>query len=97
MYYNIIDLEPVPCRIHGRVIQRHPELNEEDVLYAWRHFACTAIRFPREREIRIGFDSHGRGIEMAGSMTSEGWLIYHAVTPPTQRMLVEIEKARRRK
>ena len=40
--------------------------------------------------VSIGFDQHGRAIEMTGRKKPFGVLIFHANTPPTTRALKEL-------
>lgn len=54
-------------RIHQRVHERHPELDDGDVEAAWESYCFAAVRVPGEREMRTGYDLHGRYIEMSGS------------------------------
>lgn len=62
-----------------------------------RNPSCAAVRMPGEREMRTGYDLHGRYIEMVGVLLPDGtWLVYHAMTPPSKKTLREIENARRR-
>ena len=82
----------VDPRVHGR----HPELSDGDVRYAWEHFDVAATRVPGEREMRVGYDRRGRRIEMVGVLTTDGWLVYHAMTPPSKKTEREIERASRR-
>lgn len=83
-------------RVHPRISLRHPELSDEDVMTAWNYFEFAAVRIPGEVEMRIGYDLKGRRIEMAGRLLEDGWLIYHAMTPPSKKTEREIEKAMRR-
>lgn len=84
-------------RIHQRVHERHPEIDDGDVETAWENYRFAAVRIPREQEMRTGYDSHGRYIEMVGVLLADGaWLVYHAMTPPSKKTLKEIEAARRR-
>lgn len=82
--------------IHPRIALRHPELDGADIICAWMNFEVAATRTPGERELRIGRDPHGRELEMVGVLTIEGWLIYHAMTPPSKKTRKEVEKAMRR-
>jgi hypothetical protein len=83
-------------RVHPRVAQRHPELSDDDVTEAWEHFEAAAVRVPGEVEMRIGYDLRGRRIEMAGRLLEDGWLVYHAMTPPSKKTEREIAEAMRR-
>ena len=84
--------------VHPRVLERHPELSEEDVVTAWESSLdmCLRVDSPHFPEyVCIGYDSKGRRLEMVGAMTRDGWLIYHAMTPPSKKTIREIEQARR--
>lgn len=84
-------------RIHQRVHERHPELDDGDVEAAWERYCFAAVRIPGECEMRTGYDPQGRYIEMVGVLLADGaWLVYHAMTPPSKKTLREIENARRR-
>ena len=82
--------------VHPRVCARHPQLSERDVREAWHHAYYEAVRpespnFPEY--LWLGQDNRGRDIEMAGTMTEDGWLIYHANTPVSKRVRDEIARA----
>ena len=85
--------------IHPRVLERHPQLSEEDVRTAWQNAYYEALRpdspnFPEY--LWIGTDGNGREIEMVGVPTERGWLVYHANTPLSKRTRDEVDRARRR-
>lgn len=88
--------------VHPRVSERHPELAENDVRSAWIsawEFGRVALRqdspnFPEY--VCCGFDEEGREIEMVGTLTKDGWLVYHAMTPPSTKTHREIERVVRR-
>ena len=85
--------------VHPRITVRHPELSEEDVRRAWENAVESALRidspnFPEY--VRIGLDAKGRIIEMVGTQARDGWLVYHAMTPPSKKTMVEIKRAKRR-
>ena len=82
--------------IHSRVMRRHSNLRECEVAFAWEGYLCSAIRIPGEREVRLGFDQHGRLIEMVGVHTNDGWLVFHAMTPPSNKTIEEMQRAKRR-
>ena len=84
--------------IHPRIFRRHPQLNEEDIRTAWRNSYYEALRADSQNYpeyLWIGVDSKGRDVEMVGTLTDDGWLIYHANTPLSRRVRLEVEKARR--
>lgn len=83
-------------RIHQRVHERHPELDDSDVETAWENYRFAAVRIPGEQEMRTGYDPRGRYIEMVGVLLADGaWLVYHAMTPPSkkERLLMEFRLA----
>ena len=84
--------------IHPRIFLRHPQLNEEDIRTAWRNSYYEALRADSQNYpeyLWIGVDSKGRDVEMVGTLTDDGWLIYHANTPLSRIVRLEVEKARR--
>ena len=83
--------------VHPRIHERHPELTEKDVLDAWEGCIRSAVRFDVDEVVAIGSDSHGRLIEMFARCAADGCcVIYHAFTPPTRKMLVELGLSKRR-
>lgn len=72
-------------------------LQEDEIVYAWEHFARKQYRCPpREEEVAaIGFDQRGRQIQMVGKDFGEAILIYHALTPPTEKLCRELGLKRR--
>ena len=79
--------------VHPRVVKRHPELTEEDVLSAWNNAFTMAIRSTStgDRYVAAGADAHGRLIEMVAVKEADDFLIFHAMTPPSKRTLIELE------
>jgi hypothetical protein len=45
----------------------------------------------------IGRDAKGREVEMVGTLTEEGWLVYHANTPVSKRVRDKMRKNERRR
>ncbi|NMW66145.1 hypothetical protein HHJ78_11700 [Mobiluncus mulieris] len=45
----------------------------------------------------MGFDQREREMEIVGVLTENGWLVYHAMIPPSKKTRMEIERALRRK
>lgn len=86
--------------VHPRVMREHPQLTEEDVTHAWRNSYYEALRpdspnFPEY--VWVGRDAKGREVEMVGTMTVSGWLVYHANTPISKSILAEIRRNERRR
>jgi len=78
--------------VHLRVIERHPELSEKNVLDAWNN--CIHARRREDKDsneyIAIGSDQNGRLIEVVAKLDADAWLIYHAMTPPSKKTLKEL-------
>ena len=80
--------------VHPRVHERHPNLSDVDVRSAWDN--CIVCR-PRldvnpDMYVAIGLDGKNRLVEMVAIKSDEGnWLIYHALTPPSTRVLRELD------
>lgn len=86
--------------IHSRVCERHPQLSETDIKTAWNNSYYEALRpespnFPEY--LWIGRDTKGRDIEMVGTLTENGVLIYHANTPLSARTKREVKSNGRRR
>ena len=80
-------------QIHARIHERHPEISEDDVRCAWENQYRTTLRMvdSGERHVAVGLDTKGRDLEMvAVELESGDWLVYHAMTPPSQKTLAEL-------
>lgn len=81
------------ARMHGRVVARHPNLSEADVLSAWSNAIAIVRRETAEADfyVAVGFDANSRPIEMVAVKEDDGsMLIFHAMTPPTKKTLREL-------
>ncbi len=81
------------ARVHKRVVARHPELTEADILSAWRNAIALVRRETPEADfyVAVGFDANSRPIEMVAAKEDDGsLLIFHAMTPPTKKTLHEL-------
>ena len=82
-------------KVHSNAL-RHGLIATE-VRLAWENYLIGAVRVPGELEVRVGVDPAGRLVEMVGSLLPGGeWLVYHAMTPPTKKVLNEIDYLIRR-
>ncbi|WP_315583315.1 hypothetical protein [Actinomyces viscosus] len=88
--------DPSKILVHPRVTRKHPDLTERDVLAAWQHTIEFIHRADTDQWVAIGPAPDGRMVEMVAVHGSNGWLIYHAMTPPTRKTTSEIRAARRR-
>lgn len=84
--------------VHPRVHERHPDVDEDDVLAAWDNVLLSAPRDDGSGSwVSIGMDGRGRLLEMVSVHNDVGqWLVYHAMTPPTKKTMKELGATRRR-
>ena len=83
--------------VHERISQRHPELSERDVRRAWANVFLVQERdgggLPCATLVALGTDARGRLVEMVAVTLEDGaTMIYHAMTPPTKRVLRELRR-----
>ena len=81
-----------------RINKRHPDITQEDAIHAWRFCARSMPRIGKEPEehVGIGYDSHGRLLEVVAIRNKSGsWLIKHAQTPPQEKIKKELGFERR--
>ena len=77
--------------VDPRVTRLHPELSDNDVIFAWEHSVKWSIRQQSNDYVAIGFDEKGRTVEMvAARMKDDTLLIYHARTPATRKFRKEL-------
>ena len=79
--------------VHGRVMERHPEIRPEDVAHAWANRIASATRYSKwpTQYMAIGFDENGRMLEMAAVEQEDGTLlVFHATIPPSAKTLREV-------
>lgn len=72
-------------------------LSQEQILYAWDNYVASQPReTPNEDQIlRVGYSHDGTMLQMVGRLSAHGILIYHAMTPPTSKVLKELGLRRR--
>lgn len=82
--------------VHPRIAQRHPEVTPEDVIEAMRGMVRYQQR-PSGEWAAVGFDGKGRLVELVYVYNEEldSFLVYHAFTPPTGKMMKELGLERR--
>ena len=85
--------------VHPRVVDKHPELTDEDVLYAFENYEIYKQRLDKEKYecLGFGFDAKGRIVEFVAVRNKEGdWLIYHALTPLSENAKRELGLGRKK-
>lgn len=78
--------------VHGRVMERHPEISPEDVAHAWTSRVASATRRSKVADeiVAVGFDANGRMLEMVAVEQANGSvLVFHCMTPPSAKTLRE--------
>jgi hypothetical protein len=85
---------PLPnAKVHQRISAKHPEISDTDVLAAWDSCIRTGTRNrgAYDHTVAVGFDNKGRFLEMVAVLESTGiWHIFHAMTPPSRKTLMEL-------
>lgn len=73
------------------------DLGSEEIEYTWRNFVVQQHRAsPNEDKIlAIGFDQMHRPVQMVARDQGDRVLIYHAMTPPSEKVLRELGMVRR--
>lgn len=71
---------------------------EEDIRHAWTNYLRKQYRgAPNEGEIvAIGYTRDGILIQIVATDTKTGVLIYHAMSPPTKKVMQELGLERKR-
>ncbi len=79
-------------KVLARVYARHPDLSEEDVLTAWDNRLRTQFRLDGEKPymVGVGVARSGKPLEMIAFDDQGDTVIFHAMTPPTKKLLKEM-------
>ena len=86
--------------VDDRVPLRHPEISKKDAADAWINCIKSLPRIDKNPDeyLAIGADENGRLIELVVVRDAEGdWLIFHAVTPPSENAKKEFQARERKK
>jgi hypothetical protein len=84
--------------VDDRATLRLPNISKEDVETAWRNCVKSRPRIDKNPSeyLAIGTDGKGRLLELVALRDTKGdWLIYHAMTPPTENAKRELQMKRR--
>lgn len=75
-----------------RVFLRHPELTVSDVETAWEARVKTQYRLSDEKPylVAVGVASNGKLVELIAFEDGEDTVVFHALTPPTKKLLREL-------
>ena len=100
MYYFLVIPQKVSMDsifVDDRVPLRHPDISKEDAAAAWKNCIRSRPRHDKDPDeyLAIGTDGKGRLLELVAIRDREGdWLIYHAVSPPTEGVKRELRMNR---
>jgi len=85
--------------VDDRVPLHHPDISKEDAATAWLNCIKCRPRINKDPSeyLAIGTDGKGRLLELVVIRDTEGdWLVYHAMTPPTENSKRELQMNRRK-
>ena len=71
-------------------------LTESEILHAWNNYVRMQQRpAPNEEYVAaIGYTQSGDMVQMVAVIVEDGYLVIHAMTPPTTKVLKELGMAR---
>ena len=71
-------------------------LTEDEVRYAWEHALRKQHRPAPDEDYAaaVGTTRTGKLVQMVGVLTKDGYLVIHALEPPTNNVLKELGLAR---
>ena len=74
-------------------------LTESEILYAWENYVRMQQRSAPHEEyvVAVGCTQMGDMVQMVAVIVEDGYLIIHAMRPPTRKVLQELGIARWRK
>lgn len=77
--------------IHPRVMRRHPELRNEDIVATLK----SMIRYQQRDSgewLAVGIDGNNRLVEVVYEYDAaeDYFFVYHGMTPPSRKTLVEL-------
>ena len=72
-------------------------VTEDQIVNAWEHFVRMQNRTTPNEDVilAVDYERGGRMLQMVGRLLDGCVLIYHAMTPPTTKVLVELGLLRR--
>ena len=79
--------------VHPRIAQKHPQLSEEDIKVAFRNQFMCAQR-PTGEYVGVGMDGRCRLVELVYALERKRANVFHALTPPTNKVLLELQGKR---
>ncbi len=75
--------------VHPRIHRIHPELSDEDVKTAFNGIFKHVHRLDGDL-VGVGMDGKRRMVEMIARYDDDAVIVYHAFTPPTQKVMREL-------
>lgn len=82
--------------IHPRIMRRHPEIRQQDIVAAMK----SMIRYKHRKTgewLAVGIDENSRLIEVVYEYDEENdyFFVFHGMTPPSRKTLIELGLERR--
>lgn len=74
-------------------------VTSDEILQAWNSIVAMRLRTApcEETIVAIGLSAKGEAIELVASLKWQGVLVYHAMKPPTEKVLKELGLVRRKR
>lgn len=104
VYYcckKVLGRKMYEIEVNERISRKHPAISSDDVRIAWTNAIKIIERsggdLPDAVLVAVGFDSKGRLLEMVGViLPGDKVHVFHALTPPTKKLLREMGIAQRK-
>ncbi|WP_302798738.1 hypothetical protein [Senegalimassilia anaerobia] len=74
-------------------------VTSDEILQVWNSIVAMRLRTApcEETIVAIGLSAKGEAIELVASLKWQGVLVYHAMKPPTEKVLKELGLVRRKR
>lgn len=74
-------------------------VTSDEILQAWSSIVAIRLRTApcEETIVAIGLSAKGEAVELIASLKWQGVLVYHAMKPPTEKVLKELGLVRRKR
>lgn len=82
--------------VHPRIMRRHPEIRQQDIVAAMK----SMIRYKHRKTgewLAVGIDENSHLIEVVYEYDEENdyFFVFHDMTPPSRKTLIELGLERR--
>ena len=82
--------------VHPRIMRRHPEIRQQDIVAAMKSMIRYKYRETGEW-LAVGIDENSHLIEVVYEYDEENdyFFVFHGMTPPSRKTLIELGLERR--